>query len=483
MSKSKVFICIAISFAVGVLTASKFNLPSVAVFVFLGLCAAAFALSFYSKNNIGVLLALFLFCAGLGALRLQISLAPNQYQNILGSKVQMEGYVTEDADIRANGQFITFLPKNSGQNILISTTLSQEFFYGDWLAVDGKVEEVKNFNDFDYRKYLEAKNSYAVMRNPKILILKSHQLNPLKEFLLKIKHGFVDTVGQRLYDPQSSLLLGILIGAKKNLPKNIIDNFNNTGTSHIIAVSGFNITIIISALASLAYLFGRRASFWLAVATIVSFVVITGASASVLRAAVMGFLLLVSLNIGRQYAIVPSLFFAGLIMLIINPKILFWDVGFQLSFAATLGIIFFIPVLNHLTESWPKALGAKTLILTTLSAIIATLPIILFNFGTLSFSAPLVNLLVLPVVPVTMLVGFLAVLPFVGPGFAFVANWLLVYILKITDFFAHIPYSSVNIQISVWVFWLLIIAVFGIYFGLNHLNQRKSLAVEQTKLL
>lgn len=505
MSKSKVFIGIAISFGIGILIASKFFIPTQAVYIFLGLCAGGFALAFFSNNNRAVLAALFLFCAGLGAFRLQLAILPNQFQDLLDNKQQLEGYVVEGVDIRANHQLITFHPKGYSQNILITATLGQEFFYGDMVAVDGKLVEAKNFAQpqltdnqleseenqrgffsnlvgiflttgagFDYQKYLERYNVYATIAYPKILILKSHQLNPIKELLLKVKDAFTHRTSELFKEPQSSLLLGILIGAKKTLPQDIVDNFNRTGTSHIIAVSGFNITIIISALASLAYVVGRRVSFYLALGTIVSFVIIAGASASVLRAAIMGFLLLLALNIGRQYAIVPSIFFAGLVMLIINPKILFWDVGFQLSFAATLGIIYFLPVLNQLFQNLPQALGAKTLILTTLSAIVATLPIILFNFGTLSLSAPLVNLLILPAVPATMLFGFLAILPFVGSGFAFIANWLLIYILKITAFFASLPYSSLNFQISVWTFWGLMAGVFGVYFLLKRAASLKA---------
>jgi competence protein ComEC len=116
--------------------------------------------------------------------------------------------------------------------------------------------------------------------------------------------------------------------------------------------------------------------------------------------------------------------------------------------------------------------------LTTTSAIIATLPLILFNFGTLSFSAPLVNLLILPFVPATMLFGFLSVLPFVGPGFAMPANWLLLYILKITQTFANLPYSYLTLQISVWVFWILITIVFALYFGLNLIVKIKARLVD-----
>jgi competence protein ComEC len=483
MSKSKIFIGIAISFAVGILVASKFDISGTAVNIFLAVCAASFGISFFGQNKKSATLALFLFCAGLGALRLGASVVPNEYQNLLDNKQQLEGYITEDVDLRASTQLITVTPKGFSQNILLTAPLTQKFFYGDWVVIEGKVAEAKNYDDFDYQKYLERFNVYAVMSYPKILILKSHQLNSVKEFLLKVKAAFKQRTNELLREPQSSLSVGILIGGHANMPQSIVDNFSKTGVSHIIAVSGFNITIIIYALASLAYVLGRRFSFWLAILTIIGFVTITGASASVLRAAIMGFLLLIALNIGRQYSMVPALFFAAFIMLVINPKILFWDVGFQLSFAATMGIIFFMPVFDELARNIPKMLGAKNLILTTLAAIIATLPFILFNFGVLSLSAPLVNVLILPVVPLTMLFGFLIALPFLGPGFAVVANWFLLYILKVTSFFASLPYSFLNFQISIWIFWVMAAGVFGIYFALRHMANKKFAQVEQNSLV
>jgi competence protein ComEC len=478
MSKSKIFIGIAISFAAGILIASEFSISAQAMDIFLGLCATAFALSFFCNNNKTALMALFLFCAGLGALRLGNSMAPNQYAGLMDDKQQLEGYITKDVDLRSTEQLITFTPKGFSQDILITAPLTQTFFYGDWIVVEGKPALAKNYGDFDYQKYLERFNVYAVMSYPKFKLLKSHQLNPVKEFLLKIKAAFIKRTNELLPEPQSSLSIGILIGGHANMPQDIVDNFSKTGVSHIIAVSGFNITIIIYALASLAYLVGRRASFWLALGTIAGFVIITGASASVLRAAIMGFLLLVALNIGRQYSVVPALFFAALVMLILNPKILFWDVGFQLSFAATLGIIFFMPKFTELAKKLPEFGPVKSLVLTTISAIIATLPLILFNFGVLSLSAPLVNVLILPAVPLTMLFGFLTAVPILGAGFAFVCNWFLLYILKVTSFFSGLSYSYLNFQISSAVFWALTGGIFAIYFLLKHLAERKTAAVE-----
>lgn len=467
LSKSKVFIGVVISFGLGILLASKFTVINLVVYESLAGIILVFAIAILSKYYKTALMALFLFLFALGILRLNASLHANNYQELIGTKLEMEGYLVEDADIRSNIQLLTFRPKGESQNILITTTLAQEFSYGDWVVVEGKVEEVKNFSDFDYEKYLERFNTYAVMRYPKILILKSHQLNPLKDFLLGVKKSFTQRVGGLYKEPEGSLLFGILIGAKKTLPKNVVENFNATGTSHIIAVSGFNITIIISALATLAYVFGRRTSFYIAVFTILAFVIITGASASVVRAGIMGFLLLLAMNIGRQYSITPAIFLSAFVMLILNPKIIFWDVGFELSFSATLGIIYFMPVLNAVFENFPKMAGVKTLILTTVSAIISTLPIILFNFGSFSVFALVVNLLILPLVPFTMLFGFLSILPFVGTGFAFVTTGFLKYLLFIVEFFAKLPYSNLNIKISLFMFWLLVLVVFAIYFTLR----------------
>ncbi len=467
MSKSRIFIAVAVSFAAGVLTASAWTLSHPWVFATLAAAAAIFSFSFIIGQKAPALLALFLFCAGLGSWRLNAAAVENEYGSFMGIKQQFEGYIVSEPDVRDVRQMLYVRPKGLSQNLLVTATLAQSFFYGDEVALEGKVKEIQNFDDFDYRGYLERHNVYAQMSYPKILILKNSRLNPLKFAVLKLKAALVARLGSLYREPENSLLLGILIGARKSLPKDIVENFNLTGTSHIIAVSGFNITIMITALAALARFLGRRFGFWLTTGVIITFVILTGASASVIRAGIMGFLLLLSLNIGRQYAVVPALFFAGLIMLVINPKILFWDVGFQLSFAATMGIVFLYPPLNLLASRWPEALGTKTMLLTTLSAIAATLPLVLLNFARLSAVAPLVNMLVLPVVPFAMLFGFLSLLPLAGPGLAFLAVGLLRYILLVTEWFARLPHASLDWQISPRLFWLMSTAVLGGYFWLR----------------
>jgi competence protein ComEC len=173
-------------------------------------------------------------------------------------------------------------------------------------------------------------------------------------------------------------------------------------------------------------------------------------------------------------------------MLVINPKILFWDVGFQLSFLATVGIVYFVPLLEEAMEKWPNPWELRSIVTVTLAACLVTLPLILFQFGRLSVIAPLANILILPFVPVTMLLGFLTVLPFVGPGFAFVANIFLVYILRAVAVLASVPYSSLGFRISNWVFLVLGAGVCVCYILLRHvvskLRQSRAFSLSQQNL-
>lgn len=470
MSKSKIFVGICLSFALGIFLASRYAIDQRYIYGLAGFAIIIFALAMIvpKRSKAAVCLAgLFLFFVCLGILRFEQTIYGNQYQKFFNQPVKWEGYVVEDPDVRADRQLVTIQPIDYQQRILITTTKTQAFFYGDWVVLEGKIKEAKAFEDFDYQKFLERFDVYAVMSYPKVLILKSGQGNPIKIFLLKIKHAFSQRLQKFLKEPESSLALGILIGAKKGLPPEVAESFNITGTSHIVAISGFNIAVIVAALSFLAWIVGRRISFWLSFIIIIGFVIIAGASASVIRAAVMGVLLLMAFNIGRLYSVVPALCFAAATMLYINPKILYWDVGFQLSFAATFGLVLFMPLLDKLTSGWPKLWGLKNIFLATLSATTATLPLVLWYFGRLSLVSLLANILILPFVPFAMLFGFLTALPFLAPGFALLAYWLLTYILWVAQALASLPVASVSVEISEWILLMMIAGLAGIYWILR----------------
>ncbi len=458
MPKSVTFIICSLAIAAGILFGSTFQLSSITLFLLLSLSVFLLALTqkFYRPLSIiPVVILAFLF----GAWRVQITFVDNGFSGVLGKTIEYEALIVEDVDRRLDKQMITILPKGASQNILVTTSLYSNFAYGDWVVVRGKITEPKEFDDFDYKKYLERFNVYGIMYYPKIIVLKNDRGNIFKHWLLNIKHGFARQAEKIISEPNLSLLLGILIGARKTLPKEISDAFAITGLSHIVAVSGYNISILISALEKSSRVLGRRLSFILSCLVIIGFVVISGASSSVIRASIMGGLLLISFAVGRLYVITPALCAAALVMLLINPRILYWDVGFQLSFAATMGIVYILPVFESLCEKVSNFLSLKSYVLSTMAAIIATLPLILFQFNRLSVVAPLANVLVLPVVPLAMLTGFLTSLPLVGGGFGFIANYLLSYMLFVTKLLASWPHASIEVTISVFSTALLMLII------------------------
>lgn len=244
-----------------------------------------------------------------------------------------------------------------------------------------------------------------------------------------------------LPEPQASFLAGLLFGVDQNIPKDLLEDFNQTGTRHIIALSGYNITIIASlTMGFLLWLgFWRKHAFVIAVIAIIFFVILTGASASVSRAAIMGLLVLLAQQVGRLSNPKNLLALAAFFMILKEPSALLNNAGLQLSFAATMGIIYLSPYLKKLPE----------ILATTLSAQIAVSPLIIFYFHQVSLISPIANLLVLPIIPITMLVGFIALaigvlyLP-IGIFLAWPAWLFLTYEIKIIELLAKIPFAGLS---------------------------------------
>jgi len=469
MTKSSFFVGCSLSLAIGVLLQSMWELNRSGILLYGGCVTAVLAVAYQARTTrILVTLTWWLVFAGVGMVRMRLAVKDNQYKNIIDSKQQLDVIVVADVDVRTDRQFLTVRPKDHSQYVRVTTSKYQNYFYGDRLLVQGKVTEPKSDSDFDYKAYLLRWNTYALMSYPKIIVLKTGQGHWWVRWLVVIKYVFIRQVNKVLSAVESNLLLGILIGARKALPDEVINNFNSTGVSHVIAISGYNISILASSLTFLDRRIGRRANFWLTLIVILAFVIMSGASASVVRAALMGGLVLLSSRVGRLYAITPSLCAAAIGMLLLNPRILYWDASFQLSFLATCGVVYIAPLVESLTEKWPSLLGVKSIIVTTMSAIVATLPFMLYQFGRLSIVAPLVNILILPLVPTTMLFGFLTGIPGIGQGFGLIAHWLLHYMLVVTAYFAHYKYSSAEVHASRLIFLTSYFAI-GVLYWLGRL--------------
>jgi len=335
-------------------------------------------------------------------------------------------------------------------NVLITLDKYPQFQYGDRVEVYGELTAPGEFEGFNYGNYLSRYDIYTVMYRPRVRMIESGQGNLFWWGMTRLQNVFMERINRISPEPYASFEAGLLVGARKGIPPDLMEKFNITGLTHIIAISGYNITIIIVFVMAALKGLPRRIGFMVAIASIVLFTLFVGASPAVVRASIMGILGLIALNYGRQSNIHITILFTAFFMVLWNPKILWWDVGFQLSFAAVLGLIYVAPLFERSIEKLPEAFGVREAILMTLSAQVMALPIIVFNFGRLSLISPISNLLVAFAIPLAMLFGFLSVLlSFLFNGLSLIMGYLtwgiLFYIIKVIELTSIIPYASIDL--------------------------------------
>jgi competence protein ComEC len=348
--------------------------------------------------------------------------------------------------------------------VLIRAPRFPEHSYGDRLRISGLLETPPELEGFSYAEYLSRKGIYSYINYARVVTIESGQGSRFWAALFAIKDRARDVLAQLVPDPEASLLQGILLGIRSGIPDDLYEDYNTTGTSHIKVISGSNTTLI-AALFALAFgrLLGPRRAYWLVMAGIVLYVLLVGADAAVVRAGLMGGLFVTAIALGRRATAYVSLFATVLILTLINPMAL-WDVGFQLSFAATLGLIVFAPAIQRLFErglvqfaspdrASPILRFLNDALILTLAAQILTIPLVVYHFGRLSLVAPLANLLILPVQPPIMGLGGAAAIagmvPSLGPvarAIAWVPWLLLAYTNAVVRWIATWPFTSLEID-------------------------------------
>lgn len=366
-----------------------------------------------------------------------------------------------------------------GRKFLLTALAYPEYAYKDKLKIDCLLEIPENREGiFDYRMNLAKDGIYYLCKKPKIEILEKNNGKDFFSRTLQIKSKFRQKINELFPSPQSGLLIGLLLGGTEDLPQSVKENFSRTGMTHIVAVSGYNVTIIAEYLMLLGIFVGlwRKQAFWFAVAGIALFVFLVGFPSSAVRAGVMGTVLLWGIKNGRLGNSQNAIVFAAAIMLLINPMLLRWDIGFQLSFLATIGIVYFYPIIENYLVKKHKTGGLGEIIFLSISAQIFVIPIILFNFEKLSLISPLANLFVLPIIPLTMLLGFLSALlgflvPILGKISACLAFLLLKYEVEAINFLASFRFSSIEIKNFSWIG---IIIWYAILFCIIYIFKQKS---------
>ncbi len=353
--------------------------------------------------------------------------------------------------------------------------------YGDRLRLEGALQTPPESEDFSYRDYLARQGIYSLMPSASARRIMRDQGSPLLAFIYSLKARALQGVYRLFPDPEASLTAGILLGVETGIPKDVQEAFRRTGTSHIIAISGFNITIIAGLFSTFfGRLLGKRRRFLgagLSALAISVYTLLVGADPAVVRAAIMGGLSLFARQVGRRQDGLNSLGLAAGVMALADPDVL-WDVGFQLSFAATLGLVLYADPLSqafvnfasrHFSPAAVQRLAGPVgeFFLFTLAAQVTTLPIMAYHFGSLSLSALIANPLVLPVQPAVMVVSGAAVLlgmlsQAVGQWAAYLAWPFTAYTIRVVELFARFPAGALQLgQVTLPVVVLFYTLLFG----------------------
>lgn len=383
-----------------------------------------------------------------GFFRFQFSLpkiSPDHVSYYWNQTVRFEILVDENPDTFSSFQNIVgkvvFQGKILSGRVSFYVPSYPTFQYGDFLEVEGVLLKPEPSSE----SYLALHHIYGVFdRNVRVHLVEQEKGNPFFSFLYWFKGIFRAALQDVLPEPHASLAIGLLLGDRTSIPFEYTDAFQKTGLTHILAISGYNITLVIAFVTGLLRFCSRRIQIFLATLFIGIFTLLVGASAAVVRAALMGILGLLASWFGRKQDGMVALFVASFLMVLWNPQTLLFDKGFHLSFAATLGLMLFRPFFEMNVSRFAVVYESMV---TTLSASLLVNPLILFYFGRFSLIAPLANLLVAPLVPLAMLFSFSAgIMAFFGESvslfFGFFARLPLELMLFFVKFLAKIPFAS-----------------------------------------
>lgn len=473
MNKTGIFFILSLSFIFGIFWRSFFpGLDNLALF-FLVILAVILAAIFYRHKVILIIFFSVLFFSS-GFWETGNRLEKIENAKLDGEKISEKVIIAKEPIKKDKYQNVVIRTDNN-LKILASVNLYEDLKYGDELNLECilKIPENKT-EDFDYKIYLAKDGIFYLCEDAKYQKTGENKGNMVYKALLDLKNKLSAEINSVIPEPEAALGNGLIFGGDSQLSESVSDNFSRAGLSHIVAVSGYNVTIIANILMAVGIFFGlwRKQAFWFAILGIFLFVLIVGFPSSAVRAGVMGSLLLWAMKNGRLANSRNAIVFAAAVMLLINPLLLRWDIGFQLSFLATLGII-------ELSPFWEKyffqKIGGRIFlenILLTLSATVFVIPIIMYNFHNLSLISLLANALVLPVIPLSMLLVFLtAVLGLIWQPISLPIAWVtflpLKYIMEVVNYLASLKWASVevnNFGIGWLIFWyiVLFIAVFVI---------------------
>jgi len=395
---------------------------------------------------------------------------------VVGTSVTIEGIVVREPEVRERSLHLYVHTNNDV--ILVTTDRYQAIAYGDVIRVTGILSVPESFTTdlgrtFNYPGYLLARGvEYRVSFPDELLVTEHKKGNLFQSVLYGIKQSFVTALARVLPEPQLGLGVGLLLGVKQSLGEELEEAFRTTGIIHIVVLSGYNLALVVAFVSLLlSFILPPRPRLVVGLLAIIAFAFMVGLSATVLRASIMAAIALIATTFGRLYFVLRALVLAALLMLMWNPFLLVYDLGFQFSFLATLGLVLVAPQLETMLRQTPLRLGLQQFFITTLAAQVAVTPLLLYHIGEVSLVALVVNVLVLPVVSVAMagtfLLGLCALfLPSVATFIAYPTYFVLSYIIETARWWSGVPYAALPVpEFSVW--WVVVaycLMGYGVFF-------------------
>ena len=337
---------------------------------------------------------------------------------------------------------------------MVSAPLNYNFRYGDIIDGVGKLINTPKPlfpGNFDYGLYLSRQNIYTMFYLSDVAIA-DNKANIIKNFAIASKNHISKQVDKHFEQPYSSILQAMLTGDKVSLEPETKDKFINTGLIHLLVVSGLHIGFCVVIFIFFFKLFNLplKYVYLLTILAVFFYTLVTGANPPAVRAAIMASCILIALILNREPLIYNAVALSALIILLVNPQDLF-TASFQMSFLATLGIIYLYPKINkifkNIKNKFLKNLWSVAAV--TLSAQIALVPVLLFYFGKISIISMLANILIVPVIGFVVGLSYIFYLStvissYLADGFSIILTAILKIILFIIDFFSSLKFSIVD---------------------------------------
>lgn len=380
-----------------------------------------------------------------------VSILENKYSKISDMPIKEMVTIISDIQEKEYKKVCTAKIVKSNKKILINIKMSQNIpsiKYGDSLYIEGEFkqpEEARNYKGYNYKQYLKTKKIIGTVELEKVKILKSSN----GSFIHNIQKYIRDTINGTLTDEEGNLLLAILLGDKDKLSEDIQESFKTSNLSHMLAVSGANVSYIILGLTYVLQnsIIGKKNGKIVCIIFLLAFMAITNFTPSVTRACIMAVLTLFSSIIYRKSDVYTNISVAALITLIFNPYSLL-DLGFQLSYGGTIGIIIFIKRIQEKKSNSKVINYIKQMALVSIYANIIIIPIMMYHFNTVSFTFIISNIMASPILGIIVITGFLFIIASitVKPLTRLIAIFIkpiLSILIKISQICSKLPFSNI----------------------------------------